>query len=173
MSRAYRYYDAPIPLGAQAGPMLLVATEDAICGLYFAGPQRKRELVPDSAAIPDDGRPILAACARQLDEYFAGERTVFDLPLALEGTPFQLTVWSELAKVPYGVTMSYGELARRAGLPREAVRAVGSANGSNPVSIVIPCHRIIGADGSLTGYGGGLENKRMLLALESREQPLL
>lgn len=167
MSRAYRYYDAP------TGPMLLVATEDAICGLYFAGPQRKRELVPDADAVPDDGRPILADCARELDEYFAGTRTVFDVPVKLEGTPFQLTVWNELAKVGYGVTMSYGELAQRAGLPKEAVRAVGSANGSNPVSIIIPCHRIIGADGSLTGYGGGLENKRMLLALESREQTLL
>jgi methylated-DNA-[protein]-cysteine S-methyltransferase len=173
MSRAYRYYDAPIPLGAQTVPMLLVATDDAICGLYFAGPQRKRELVPDATAIPDDGRSILADCARELDEYFAGTRTVFDVPVTLEGTPFQLTVWNELAKVGYGVTMSYGELARRAGLPKEAVRAVGSANGSNPVSIIIPCHRIIGADGSLTGYGGGLENKRMLLALESNEQTLL
>ncbi len=165
MSRAYRYYDAP------TGPLLLVATEEAVCGLYFAGPQRKREIVPDG--IPDDGREILVACARELDEYFAGARTVFDVPVKLEGTPFQLTVWNELAKVGYGVTMSYGELARRAGLPKEAVRAVGSANGSNPVSIIIPCHRIIGADGSLTGYGGGLENKRMLLALESPERPLL
>ncbi len=167
MSRAYRYYDAP------TGPMLLVATDDAICGLYFAGPERKREIVPDNSAIPDDGREILATCARELDEYFAGTRTVFDVPVELDGTPFQLTVWNELAKVGYGVTMSYGDLARRAGLPKEAVRAVGSANGSNPVSIIIPCHRIIGADGSLTGYGGGLENKRMLLALESPEQSLL
>jgi len=167
MSRAYRYYDAP------TGPMLIVATEEAICGLYFAGPERKREIVPDAAAVPDDGRPILAECARQLDEYFAGARTTFDLPLLLEGTPFQLTVWNELAKVAYGTTMSYGELARRAGLPKEAVRAVGSANGSNPVSIVVPCHRIIGADGSLTGYGGGLENKEMLLALEADQLSLL
>jgi methylated-DNA-[protein]-cysteine S-methyltransferase len=165
MTRAYRYVDSP------AGLILIVATEEAVCGLYFAGPQRKREIVPD--AIPDDGRPLLEACARELGEYFAGTRRVFDVPVTLEGTPFQMTVWNELAKVPYGTTMSYGELARRAGLAKEAVRAVGSANGNNPVSIIVPCHRIIGANGSLTGYGGGLENKRLLLDLESREQTML
>ncbi len=165
MTRTYRCYDAP------TGPMLIVAAENAICGLHFAGPQRKREITPDG--IPDDGREILAMCAQQLDEYFAGERRAFDVPLLMEGTEFQKIVWSELAKIPYGVTISYGEVARRAGLPPTAVRAVGSANGSNPVSIIVPCHRVIGADGSLTGYGGGLENKQMLLALESQQPSLL
>jgi methylated-DNA-[protein]-cysteine S-methyltransferase len=102
----------------------------------------------------------------QLDEYFAGTRTDFDLPLSLHGTDFQRRVWLELTRIPYGETISYGELARRIGRPN-AMRAVGLANGRNPVSIIVPCHRVIGADGSLTGYGGGLDRKRLLLGLES------
>ena len=115
----------------------------------------------------------LADTRRQLAEYFAGTRMVFDLPLdldALGGTAFQRRVWTTLIDIPYGKTISYGELARRIGQPA-AVRAVGLANGRNPLSIVIPCHRVIGASGALTGYGGGMERKRMLLDLELRHSP--
>jgi methylated-DNA-[protein]-cysteine S-methyltransferase len=106
-----------------------------------------------------------AAVRRQLEEYFAGERRVFDLPVAPPGTPFQQRVWTELQRIGYGETISYAELAARIGRPT-AIRAAGAANGANPVSIIIPCHRVIGSDGSLTGYGGGLEAKRRLLELE-------
>jgi methylated-DNA-[protein]-cysteine S-methyltransferase len=110
---------------------------------------------------------ILSACERQLGEYFSGARFDFDLPLTLDGTPFQSEVWTTLRSIPYGATMSYGELARRIGRPA-AVRAVGAANGANPISIIIPCHRIIGKDGRLTGYGGGLWRKEWLLAHERK-----
>ena len=109
--------------------------------------------------------PVLTQAARELDEYFAGKRQNFDVPLNPTGTPFQRKVWAELQKIPYGTTISYGELARRIGQPK-ASRAVGMANHRNPLAIFIPCHRVIGADGSLTGYGGGLEVKRFLLDLE-------
>ena len=109
--------------------------------------------------------PLLARAARELDEYFSLRRQTFDLPLAPAGTPFQRKVWAELQKIPYGVTISYGELARRIGQPT-ASRAVGMANHRNPLAIFIPCHRVIGADGSLTGYGAGVEVKRFLLDLE-------
>ncbi|MBN1529295.1 MAG: methylated-DNA--[protein]-cysteine S-methyltransferase [Thermoleophilaceae bacterium] len=109
----------------------------------------------------------------QLAEYFAGDRTTFDVPLALEGTAFQRRVWNALLEIPYGETVSYGELARRIESPR-AVRAVGLANGRNPVAVIVPCHRVIGADGTLTGYGGGLARKRLLLELEAgRSAPAL
>jgi methylated-DNA-[protein]-cysteine S-methyltransferase len=114
-----------------------------------------------------DPDPVLAAAVSQLRDYFAGTLTGFDLPLALEGTDFQRTVWAALQAIPYGARISYGELARRIGLP-SASRAVGLANGRNPVSIVVPCHRVVGADGRLTGYGGGLDRKRFLLELEQR-----
>jgi methylated-DNA-[protein]-cysteine S-methyltransferase len=120
-----------------------------------------------------DERPQMAATEgpfavirEQLDAYFAGELDSFDLPLALDGTPFQMRVWEELARIPFGETISYSELARRLGDPK-LVRAVGVANGRNPISIVIPCHRVIGADGSLVGYGGGLDRKRWLLEHEA------
>ena len=113
-----------------------------------------------------DEDTVLSQTRRQLGEYFAGERTSFDLPLRPHGSPWQRIVWDELLTIPYGETTSYGELAARLGRP-SAARAVGLANGSNPIVIVIPCHRVIGADGTLTGYGGGLERKRTLLDLES------
>jgi methylated-DNA-[protein]-cysteine S-methyltransferase len=119
----------------------------------------------------------LAEAVRQLRAYFAGELREFNLALAPEGTPFQLRVWRELCNIPYGTTISYGELARRVGSPKGS-RAVGLANGANPISIVVPCHRVIGSNGKLTGYGGGLENKKLLLELETtgtesaRELPL-
>jgi methylated-DNA-[protein]-cysteine S-methyltransferase len=114
---------------------------------------------------------VLAAAARQLEEYFAGERTAFELPLDLEGTRFQRAAWLALAEIPYGETVSYGEQARRLGRPH-AVRAVGAANGRNPVPIVLPCHRVVGSDGSLTGFGGGLDVKRALLDHEAGLRPL-
>jgi len=110
--------------------------------------------------------PLLDGAEQQLREYFAGERTEFDLPLASDGTEFQKKVWSELQRIPYGETASYGDIARRLGYEPGISRAVGAANGANPIPIVVPCHRVIGADGSLTGYAGGLERKKTLLDLE-------
>ena len=118
-----------------------------------------------------DDEPVLLAARRQLAEYFAGDRTEFDLPLAPAGTPFQRRVWDELRKVPYGEVASYGEIARRLGMTGQAARAVGLANGRNPVPVVIPCHRVVGADGRLTGYGGGTSRKRFLLDLEQGALP--
>jgi methylated-DNA-[protein]-cysteine S-methyltransferase len=151
----YTTLDSPV------GDLLLVGDDRALHGLYMTEAPRPVTVRPgwrrDHAAF--------AAARRQLGEYFAGERTDFDLHLALAGTPFQRSVWDALREIPYGRTISYGELACRIGRP-SAVRAVGLANGRNPVSVVVPCHRVIGADGSLTGYGGGVERKRFLLALE-------
>lgn len=110
---------------------------------------------------------VIQMCATQLDQYFAGKRKAFDVPIALSGTNFRIKVWEELKKIPYGETISYGELARRVGNPK-AMRAVGGANHNNPISIIVPCHRVIGADGSLTGYGGGMQNKKYLLELEKK-----
>ena len=147
-------HDSPV------GPLTLIADERALTGLHFAG--YSHGLGPDRR---DPEEPLLAAAAAQLDEYFAAERRDFDLELDLAGTDFQRAVWDELVRIPYGETVSYGEIARRLGRP-ERVRAVGAANGRNPVAIVVPCHRVIGADGSLVGYGGGLDRKRRLLAIE-------
>jgi len=119
---------------------------------------------PLSGDLPDE---VLDRTVAQLTEYFAGQRTLFDLPLAPTGTEFQLGVWKTLQQIPYGQTVTYGQIAWRLGQPPGTARAVGAANGSNPIPIVVPCHRVIGADGRLTGYGGGLERKRLLLGLES------
>jgi methylated-DNA-[protein]-cysteine S-methyltransferase len=143
------------------GELLMVGDGAAVRGLYMQEAPKPATVQPGWRATPaafDDVR-------RQLAEYFAGARTVFDVPLALEGTPFQRAVWSALGEIPYGQTISYGELARRIGRP-SAVRAVGLANGRNPVGVIVPCHRVVGADGALTGYGGGIERKRFLLELE-------
>jgi methylated-DNA-[protein]-cysteine S-methyltransferase len=121
----------------------------------------------DSADVPAAAAALLERAAAQVGEYFAGARMTFDLPLAPAGTPFQQAVWRALLAIPYGATASYVDVARRLGQPA-AVRAVGAANGRNPIAIVIPCHRVIGADGSLTGYAGGLARKQALLALEAR-----
>ena len=153
----YTRIDSPV------GPLLLAANEAALTGIYFDGRQPRAALGKDAQELP--AHPVLKETAKQLKEYFAGRRRSFDLPLAPAGTPFQRAVWAALRDIPYGETQSYGAVARRIGRPR-AVRAVGAANGANPLSIVVPCHRVIGADGSLTGYGGGLERKRRLLALE-------
>lgn len=146
------------------GPLVLGSDGRAVTNIDF---DDTGVAVTNAAGASD---PLLARLARELDEYFAGERTGFDLPLAPAGTPFRQSIWRALCEVPYGETRSYSELATRAGYPR-AIRATGAANGANPIAILIPCHRIIGADGSLTGYAGGLERKRALLALERRVVP--
>jgi len=122
---------------------------------------------PATEAPRDDTHPVLTEARRQLAAYFAGDRESFDLPLAAVGTPFQRRVWEQLRRIPYGRTATYGEIARALGLTAAASRAVGLANGRNPIAIVVPCHRVIGADGTLTGYAGGLERKQALLNLES------
>jgi methylated-DNA-[protein]-cysteine S-methyltransferase len=153
---AFCYLESPI------GRLLLTSDGSALTGLYME-PSRKAQST-DGWSENVTVAP-LSATVLQLTEYFAGTRREFDLPLRLQGTSFQTRVWHELGEIPYGQTWSYGQLARRIANP-SASRAVGLANGRNPVSIVVPCHRVIGADGSLTGYGGGLERKRWLLAHE-------
>jgi methylated-DNA-[protein]-cysteine S-methyltransferase len=149
--------DSPI------GPLTPIASDDGLRGIRFANDRARP--VTDGPADPD--HPVLSEAARQLDEYFAGERQQFDLPLEPAGTEFQLAAWQALTRIPYGRTVSYGEQARRLGLAGKA-RAVGAANGRNPLPIVVPCHRVIGADGSLVGFGGGLEVKAWLLDHERR-----
>lgn len=153
------YDDLPSPIGM----LRLVADEEGLREVWF---DRGRHRKAPEPHWQRDAAP-LAEARKQLEEYFAGTRTQFDLPLRPRGTPFQCTVWWELARIPYGATISYGELAQRIGQPL-AVRAVGAANGRNPLPIILPCHRVIGADGSLTGFGGGLPTKRYLLSLEDR-----
>ncbi|MFJ5137265.1 methylated-DNA--[protein]-cysteine S-methyltransferase [Streptomyces sp. NPDC088707] len=143
-------------------PLTLVAVDGVLSRVHMTG-QRHRP--PEETFGEPDPRPFGEAI-RQLDAYFAGELTAFDMPLNLNGTPFQLRVWEGLLRIPYGETRTYGELAEELGNPA-ASRAVGLANGKNPVSIIVPCHRVVGAGGSLTGYGGGLDRKQRLLAFES------
>ncbi|MGZ4271590.1 MAG: methylated-DNA--[protein]-cysteine S-methyltransferase [Solirubrobacteraceae bacterium] len=147
-----------IHIDSPVGELTLIARGGRLVAIHFPPGAPPAGSVERSDAVLD-------ATAAQLREYFAGERTAFDLPLELDGTPFQQEAWRALADIPYGKTVSYGEQARRLGRP-DAVRAVGAANGRNPIPIVLPCHRVIGADGSLTGFGGGLEAKRTLLDLE-------
>ena len=146
------YSRMPGPLGE----LLLTAEEGALTGVWFEGQHEPCGERDDAA---------LAEARRQLQAWFEGRIRVFDLPLAPQGTPFQQRVWEEIRRIPFGSTRSYGELARRLGSPG-ASRAVGGATGRNPLSIVIPCHRVVGTGGGLTGYGGGLERKRLLLELE-------
>jgi methylated-DNA-[protein]-cysteine S-methyltransferase len=148
------------------GPLTLVGEGEALVGLYFDNAALSAS--PPSHWTRDDHR--LRPAAQQLAEYFAGARTTFDLPLAPRGTAFRRAVWDELLRIPYGETTTYGALARKLGKPA-AQRAVGGANHHNPISIIIPCHRVIGADGSLTGYGGLVSRKRVLLDLEARVAP--
>lgn len=155
--RYYDTYESPI------GGMLLAATGDGLAGVYFDRqkhhPGKARDWKRDPA------NPHLKLAKAQLAEYFAGKRRKFDLALDPAGTDFQKAVWKAISGVPFGQTITYGELARRAGVPGSA-RAAGAATGRNPIGIVVPCHRIMGSDGSLTGYAGGLSKKRALLALE-------
>jgi methylated-DNA-[protein]-cysteine S-methyltransferase len=142
-------------LTSPLGPLYVEADEHGLTKLYTDGHRLHAD------AGPDDG--TFAEVQKQLDEYYSGERTEFDLPLSEHGTPFELAVWARLRRIPYGETATYGELARELG---SVPRAVGRANGRNRISIIVPCHRVIGADGSLTGYAGGLQAKRLLLEHE-------
>jgi methylated-DNA-[protein]-cysteine S-methyltransferase len=154
-AQLYTTVDSPI------GELLLTGDGDALHGLYMQAGRPKR-----IRAEWERSDSAFAAVAAQLDEYFAGERREFDVPLVLDGPPFQRQAWHALREIPYGETVSYGEQARRIGVP-DAARAVGAANGQNPIAVIVPCHRVIGADGSLTGFGGGLSRKRLLLDLEA------
>jgi methylated-DNA-[protein]-cysteine S-methyltransferase len=160
---------AHVVMASPIGPLTLVAVGAALACVYM---NDHTHAPPDTAFGPADPGPgpqadVLAEAERQLGEYFAGTRTEFDLPLAMPGTAFQQRVWAGLREIPYGETISYGELARRLGQPN-ASRAVGLANGRNPISIIVPCHRVVGSTGRLTGYGGGLDRKAHLLGLERR-----
>jgi methylated-DNA-[protein]-cysteine S-methyltransferase len=159
----YTQIESPI------GRLLLAGDEAGLQQVNFVN-GRYQQLKPDPEWI-EDPKPLREA-TRQLCAYFGGELENFDLPLTMQGTPFQLNVWKNLCDIPYGETISYGELACRVGNPK-ASRAVGLANGSNPVAIIVPCHRVIGSNGKLTGYGGGLPVKEKLLALERRQLRLL
>jgi methylated-DNA-[protein]-cysteine S-methyltransferase len=161
-STCYTQMESPI------GPLLLAADETGLREIRFV--HGRHPTKPDPS-WKEDAAP-LKETIRQLRDYFTGELEVFDLPLAPQGTPFQLTVWKRLCEIPFGKTISYGELAAHIGNPK-ASRAVGLANGSNPIPIIIPCHRVIGSNGKLTGYGGGLPIKEKLLALERRQLRLL
>jgi methylated-DNA-[protein]-cysteine S-methyltransferase len=152
----YTRYASPL------GELILAATDAGLAGIYF---EEHRHFKGVQGWSVDPTHAILRQTAAQLDDYFAGRRCDFDLPLDLQGTPFQRSVWQALCAIPFGQTTSYGEHARALGNPR-ALRAVGAAIGRNPVSIIVPCHRVLGATRTLTGYAGGLERKRALLALE-------
>jgi methylated-DNA-[protein]-cysteine S-methyltransferase len=152
----FTIFDSPV------GELVLTSNGEAITGLFME--ERKNEPQLANEWRRDD--EMFREAARQLRAYFAGELTEFDLQMETAGTEFQQRVWAELLKIPYGSTTNYGELARRIGNPN-ASRAVGAANGQNPISIIIPCHRVIGSNGSLTGYGGGIERKKFLLDLEA------
>ena len=156
MPTTYTHADSPL------GPLLLASDGLALTGLFFEPPPALA-----SHWIRDDHAAPFPDARRQLAAYFAGEQTEFTLPLAPVGTPFQLRVWEALRAIPYGATCSYGDLARRLGSPG-AARAVGLANGRNPLCIVVPCHRVVGTSGRLTGYSGGMERKAFLLALEQQ-----
>lgn len=153
MSETYTTVASPV------GELLLTARHGVLTGLFMSAEARA---APPGAARDEAG---FAAVRLELDEYFAGSRQVFGIPVSPPGTEFQQRIWSELQAIPYGHTITYAELAARIGRPT-AIRAAGAANGANPISIIIPCHRVIGSNGSLTGYGGGLAAKRALLDLE-------
>ncbi|RZQ63340.1 methylated-DNA--[protein]-cysteine S-methyltransferase [Amycolatopsis suaedae] len=155
MERTHTVVDSPV------GPLTLVATDGTLSGIYM-DEQRHR---PDQSTFGERDPSAFGEVTEQLAEYFAGTRTDFELEVNFGGTPFQRTVWTALTGIGYGETVTYGELAERIGRPT-AVRAVGLANGKNPISIVVPCHRVIGSSGDLTGYGGGIERKRFLLTME-------
>ena len=149
------------------GPVDLIANDTALVAVLFASDERR-----EGAAPGPPGHPILEQAEAELREYFDGKRRQFSLPLAPRGTLFQRAVWAALNEIPFGVTCSYADIARKVGRPT-AVRAVGAANGRNPIAIIVPCHRVVGANGTLTGYAGGLDRKRALLALEGALGQLL
>ncbi|MEK7832126.1 MAG: methylated-DNA--[protein]-cysteine S-methyltransferase [Acidobacteriota bacterium] len=147
--------------------ILITSDGESLTGLHMVE-HRHYEVLTDDWKLDDAVKPF-AETRKQMAAYFAGELTEFDLPLAMHGTEFQQQVWQELRSIPFGVTISYGQLAQRVGNPNSS-RAVGAANGRNPISIIIPCHRVIGSNGKLTGYGGGMERKEWLLAHESKRR---
>ena len=158
----YRYLNTPI------GDLLLAGDDDGLSQIGFPKGKMRRDPEPDWIF---NEKPFIETC-RQLEEYFAGSRKEFDLPLHLSGTDFQVLVLKELQQIPYGETTSYGDIAKRIGRPK-AMRAVGAANGRNPIPIIIPCHRVIGSSGDLTGFGGGLDTKEALLRLEAENGDVL
>ena len=163
MTHAFKTMPSPV------GELTLVASEKGLTAILWENDDPDRVRLADMTE--DAAHPVLVDAVRQLGEYFAGKREAFDLPLDFHGTDFQKRVWQQLLAIPFGETRSYGEIARALGQPT-ATRAVGAANGKNPISIVAPCHRVIGANGSLTGFAGGLEAKQRLLALEGLELAL-
>ena len=159
MTFAFTHIPSPV------GTLKLVASDEGLAAILWENDREDR--VRLGAMIEQPDHPVLAETARQLGEYFAGKRTRFDLPLDFRGTDFQKSVWAALLTIPAGETRSYAQIAAQIGRP-SACRAVGAANGKNPISIIAPCHRVIGSDGSLTGFAGGLEGKKYLLELEQR-----
>ena len=158
-------------IDSPVGELTLYASDAGLRAVLWPGPDDTRVHLGDGDLVDDADHPVLRAATEQLAEYFAGDRSDFDLPLDPVGTPFQQKSWDVLRTIPYGTTITYGEQAKRLGSP-SAVRAVGAANGRNPISIVVPCHRVVGSDGSLTGSGGGLDAKAWLLEHESGEAAL-
>jgi methylated-DNA-[protein]-cysteine S-methyltransferase len=150
-----------MPLDTPVGRLVLESDGDVLIGIWLPSPSKSTKTAGGGG---HDAPPVLKDTATQLDEYFAGERMEFDVPMELDGTDFQKEVWRELTRIPYGETISYGELARRVGRPK-GPRAVGQANGRNPIPIIVPCHRVLASNG-IGGYGGGLPMKRALLAVE-------
>ena len=163
MSSFFKFLDSPV------GRLKLVASETGLIAVLWENDNPRR--VPLTDLVEDNNQDILVEAERQLKEYFAGERRSFSIPLDMRGTPFQKNVWRALLTIPFGETMSYGQIANRLGKPT-ASRAVGAANGRNPISIVVPCHRVIGSTGKLTGFAGGLKAKTHLLNLETSGQHL-
>ena len=155
-------------INSPVGKLTVAATERGLCGIYF---EQHRHFKGKDGWQRDAQHTVVRQAVRQLEEFFAGARESFDVPLDLQGTPFQQEVWQQLLHIPHGATVSYGEHARAVGRPK-AARAVGAAIGRNPVSIIVPCHRVVGSNGSLTDYAGGLERKRVLLDLEARQRRL-
>jgi methylated-DNA-[protein]-cysteine S-methyltransferase len=159
MSLAYKLIDSPV------GKLKLVASNKGLVAILWENDKPSR--VRLSELVENEKHPVLAETERQLGEYFARKRKTFSVPLDMRGTPFQKNVWEALLGIPFGETKSYGQLAKQLGNPR-ATRAVGAANGRNPISIIVPCHRVIGSSGKLTGFAGGLETKAHLLGLEEQ-----
>ncbi len=155
---------ATLVMDSPVGPMRLSAEADAITRIWFMDDR-------SDDCDPTEPPPVLLEARHQLTDYFDGRRRVFQLPLATGGTQFQRAVWTELQSIPFGATTTYGEIARRLGMSPGASRAVGTANGANPIGIVVPCHRVIGAQGKLIGFAGGLDRKRYLLGLEASHAP--
>jgi methylated-DNA-[protein]-cysteine S-methyltransferase len=160
MKLSYKYFASPV------GKLTLVASETGLVAVLWENDNPRR--VPLTDLVEDDNQHILIEAERQLTEYFAGQRSSFSLPLDMRGTAFQKDVWRALQAIPFGTTLSYGEIANKLGKPT-ASRAVGAANGRNPISIVVPCHRVIGSTGKLTGFAGGLDAKAHLLSLEKAD----